>query len=199
MHSERSQRVQRTSIVSAWKSEQNAQASSCRNHQGAYLTLERAMGKAGARHVPPLAGGLAPALISIRAAERLESPALPHPTAAPEASLAKRQSRRTQAQTLASLQQREASSRRARRPARGARRKTSGASRSPACSPEGLASHRERLELSAADYGALRGVTGETIHDGEPSRVRPQKRQLGALAEARKLAEREAWARLGYG
>lgn len=68
----------------------------------------------------------------------------------------------------------------------------------PRFSPKWLASHRERLQLSAADYGELCGVTGQTIYNWEQGKARPQRRQLGALAEARKLERNEAWRRLGY-
>jgi DNA-binding transcriptional regulator YiaG len=68
----------------------------------------------------------------------------------------------------------------------------------PRFSAKWLASHREKLEISAADYGELVGVTGQTIYNWEQGRARPQRRQLEALAEVRGLKRREAWKKLGY-
>ncbi len=61
---------------------------------------------------------------------------------------------------------------------------------------KGLCSQRKRLGLSAADYGALVGVTGQTIYSWEKGLSRPRKRQLPALASIRPLGKREARARL---
>lgn len=63
-------------------------------------------------------------------------------------------------------------------------------------SPRGLQKHRERLGLSAADYGRLVGVTGQTIYNWEQDRSRPRQEQLAALVEARALRKREALKRL---
>lgn len=63
-------------------------------------------------------------------------------------------------------------------------------------SPTRLANHRAKLALSAAQYGKLVGVTGQTIYNWE-SGVRPRPAQLEALAAVRKLGKREVAAKLG--
>jgi DNA-binding transcriptional regulator YiaG len=61
---------------------------------------------------------------------------------------------------------------------------------------KGIRSHRSLLGFSAADYGALVGVTGHTIYKWEQGENRPRQRQLTALASVRGLRKREAVARL---
>jgi DNA-binding XRE family transcriptional regulator len=60
----------------------------------------------------------------------------------------------------------------------------------------GLATHRKKLGLSAQDYGALVGVTGQTIYKWEEGRARPRAAQLQAIAAVRGIGKREALARL---
>lgn len=60
----------------------------------------------------------------------------------------------------------------------------------------GVAAHRKRLGLSAADYGRLIGVTGHTVYQWEHGVARPRRAQLAALAAIRRLGKREARARL---
>ena len=60
----------------------------------------------------------------------------------------------------------------------------------------GLASHRKRLGLSAADFGKLLGVSGQSIYKWEPGEVKPRRAQLEAIAAIRTLGKREALARL---
>ncbi len=60
----------------------------------------------------------------------------------------------------------------------------------------GLASHRRKLGLSAEDYGALVGASGQSIYKWEQGRVRPRDKQLEALAAVRGIGKREATARL---
>ena len=55
-----------------------------------------------------------------------------------------------------------------------------------------LAAHREKIGISAADYGALVGVTSQTIYNWEQERTRPQDGQLAKLVEVRSLGKREA-------
>jgi len=62
-------------------------------------------------------------------------------------------------------------------------------------SPSRLANHRAKLSLSAAQYGKLVGVTGQTIYNWEGG-VRPRPAQLEALAAVRKLGRREVAAKL---
>jgi len=61
---------------------------------------------------------------------------------------------------------------------------------------KGLRSQRQRLGLSAADYGKLVGVTGQTIYSWERGSARPRKGQLPRIASLRHLGKREALARL---
>ena len=61
---------------------------------------------------------------------------------------------------------------------------------------KGLATHRTKLGLSAADYGRLVGVTGQTIYKWEQGGAKPRMSQLTALASIRGLGKREARKRL---
>ncbi|PIF77526.1 helix-turn-helix protein [Variovorax sp. 54] len=54
-----------------------------------------------------------------------------------------------------------------------------------------LAGHREKLELSAAAYGQLVGVSGQTIYNWEQGKGRPKPEQLQNLASVRALGKRE--------
>jgi DNA-binding transcriptional regulator YiaG len=63
-------------------------------------------------------------------------------------------------------------------------------------SAKGLKSHRARLEMSAADYGRLVGVSGQSIYGWETGKTLPRQAQAGALAALRGLGKREALARL---
>ena len=62
---------------------------------------------------------------------------------------------------------------------------------------KGLRSLRKRLDLSAADYGKLVGVTGHTIYSWENGLSRPRRQQLPVLASIRLMGKREVQARLG--
>jgi DNA-binding transcriptional regulator YiaG len=61
---------------------------------------------------------------------------------------------------------------------------------------KGLRSQRKRLELSAANYGKLIGVTGQTIYSWEGETSRPRKQQVARIASLRHLGKTEAQARL---
>jgi len=63
-------------------------------------------------------------------------------------------------------------------------------------SAQWLKSHRQKLELSAADYGRLVGVTALTIYNLESGKSRPRKATLAALSSVRGIGKREAWKRL---
>ena len=63
-------------------------------------------------------------------------------------------------------------------------------------SPRWLKAHRERLGISAADYGRLVGVSSLTIYNWESGKSKPRQEGLGALAEVRGLGKREALTRL---
>ena len=60
----------------------------------------------------------------------------------------------------------------------------------------GLRSQRQRLGLSAANYGKLIGVTGQTMYSWEQETPRPRKQQVARIASLRHLGKREALARL---
>ena len=61
---------------------------------------------------------------------------------------------------------------------------------------KGLRSQRKRLDLSAADYGRLIGVTDQTIYNWEREAARPRKQQLAQIASLRGIGKKEARARL---
>jgi len=63
-------------------------------------------------------------------------------------------------------------------------------------SPKRLAAQRARLGLSAQAFGALVGVTGQSIYKWEAGNARPRQAQLKAIAAVRSLGKREAQARL---
>lgn len=54
-----------------------------------------------------------------------------------------------------------------------------------------LAKHREKQGLSAAAYGQLVDVSGQTIYNWEQSKGRPKPEQLQRLAAVRTLGKRE--------
>jgi DNA-binding transcriptional regulator YiaG len=59
---------------------------------------------------------------------------------------------------------------------------------------KGLRSQRKRLELSAANYGKLIGVTGQTIYSWEGETSLPRKSQVARIASLRHMGKREAQA-----
>ncbi len=61
---------------------------------------------------------------------------------------------------------------------------------------KGLRSQRQRLGLSAEDYGKLIGVTDQTVYNWEHETARPRKQQVAAIASLRHLGKREVRARL---
>jgi DNA-binding XRE family transcriptional regulator len=61
---------------------------------------------------------------------------------------------------------------------------------------KGLRSQRQRLALSAADYGKLIGVTGQTIYSWEHEIARPRRQQVARIAALRRLGKRDALVRL---
>jgi len=63
-------------------------------------------------------------------------------------------------------------------------------------SARGLRSNRKRLGLSAADFGKLVGVTGQTVYKWEQEATRPRPQQVAALAAVRGMGKKEARARL---
>jgi DNA-binding transcriptional regulator YiaG len=63
-------------------------------------------------------------------------------------------------------------------------------------SARSVKAQRQRLGLSAADYGKLLGVSGLTIYNWEHEKSRPRKDQLAALVAARGIGKREALLKL---
>jgi len=63
---------------------------------------------------------------------------------------------------------------------------------------KGLRSHRDRLGLSAADYGKLAGVTAQSVYNWEHETARPRGQQLATLAALRGVGKKEAQARLQH-
>ena len=63
-------------------------------------------------------------------------------------------------------------------------------------SARSVRAQRNRLGLSAADYGKLVGVSGLTIYHWEHGKARPRQKQLEALVTVRGIGKREALARL---
>ena len=64
-------------------------------------------------------------------------------------------------------------------------------------SPEAVIAERERLELSAADYGELVGVSKLTIYNWEHGRSKPRRHLLAKWLKVKGIGKRKAWRRLG--
>lgn len=63
-------------------------------------------------------------------------------------------------------------------------------------SATGLAMHRKRLGISAAEYATLIGVSALSVYKWEAGQARPRERYLPAIAAVRKMGKREAARRL---
>ena len=63
-------------------------------------------------------------------------------------------------------------------------------------SAENLKASRERLGLSADNYGRLIGVSGLSIYNWEQGKARPRESSIAALATIRGIGKREAAKRL---
>ena len=59
-----------------------------------------------------------------------------------------------------------------------------------------LKAHRERLGLSADNYGKLVGVSGLSIHNWEKEQARPREGSIAALMQIKGIGKREAGKRL---
>ena len=57
---------------------------------------------------------------------------------------------------------------------------------------KGFAAHRRRLGLSAAQTGALLGVSGQSIYHWETGKAKPRASQMPAIAALRKLNKTQA-------
>lgn len=62
---------------------------------------------------------------------------------------------------------------------------------------KGLRAHRERLGLSAGDFGRLIGVSAQSVYAWEARKSTPRREQLAKIAAVRKMGKREVVARLG--
>lgn len=63
-------------------------------------------------------------------------------------------------------------------------------------SPARLAAHRQRLGLSAADFGKLIGASTQSIYNWETGTARPRADALEAIAQLRGMGKRAVMARL---
>ena len=63
-------------------------------------------------------------------------------------------------------------------------------------SAKSVAAQRKRLGISAADFGKLIGVSGQTVYAWEQGVSRPRKAQLAAFVAIRGVGKTEAKARL---
>jgi DNA-binding transcriptional regulator YiaG len=63
-------------------------------------------------------------------------------------------------------------------------------------SPKWLQAHRARLGISAAEYGQLIGVSGQTVYLWEQGKSRPRAKAFARWVEVRGLGKRAALARL---
>lgn len=57
---------------------------------------------------------------------------------------------------------------------------------------KGFGAHRKRLGLSAAQAGALVGVSGQTIYHWEAGKAKPRASQMERIAALRKLSKKQA-------
>jgi len=62
--------------------------------------------------------------------------------------------------------------------------------------PQGVRAHRDRLGLSAEDFGKLLGVSSQAIYNWEQGTARPRPAMLDKFAALRSIGKREALARL---
>lgn len=57
---------------------------------------------------------------------------------------------------------------------------------------KGLQSHRNRLGLSAADFGKLIGVSANSVYAWESRKTTPRREQIRKIAALRKVGKRQA-------
>jgi len=65
-------------------------------------------------------------------------------------------------------------------------------------SSDAVFAERERLELSAADYGELVGVSALTIYNWEKGKTKPREAQLKKWLAVKDIGKRKAWKKLGF-
>jgi DNA-binding transcriptional regulator YiaG len=63
-------------------------------------------------------------------------------------------------------------------------------------SSKGLTQNRQRLGLSAKNFGALIGASSLSVYKWEKGDVRPRAKYLAAIASVRALGKKEAAARV---
>jgi DNA-binding XRE family transcriptional regulator len=61
---------------------------------------------------------------------------------------------------------------------------------------KGMAANRQRLGLSASDFGLLVGTTGQSVYAWEAGKTKPKPDSLAAIAALRGIGKREVEARL---
>jgi len=61
---------------------------------------------------------------------------------------------------------------------------------------KGLKSQRERLGLSAGDFGKLVGVSAQSVYNWEGGHTRPRDEQISKIVQLRGIGKREGEARL---
>ena len=85
-----------------------------------------------------------------------------------------------------------------RRAARKVRAKSTSAKPSPRSpfSGEALKAHRQRLGLSAENYGKLLGASGLSVYNWEQGKTHPRKSSVDAWTEIRRIGKRNAAKRL---
>lgn len=59
-------------------------------------------------------------------------------------------------------------------------------------SPKSVKNHRAKLNISAADYGKLIGVSPLTVYNWESGKSKPRQKQLAALVKIRGYGKRDA-------
>lgn len=60
----------------------------------------------------------------------------------------------------------------------------------------GMASNRKRLGLSAEDFGASVGATGQSVYSWEAGKTKPRAKNLAAIAALRGVGKKEVASRL---
>lgn len=63
-------------------------------------------------------------------------------------------------------------------------------------SAKGLVKNRQRLDLSAADFGKLIGASGQAVYKWEEGKSRPREKYIAAIAGLRSTGKKEVRARL---
>jgi len=61
---------------------------------------------------------------------------------------------------------------------------------------KGMAANRQRLGLSAADFGLLVGATGQSVYAWEAGKTKPKAESLAAIAALRGIGKREVESKL---